>query len=197
MSRTAGEDLKGALTLKLLAVSMHPAAQFARRALGAGAIGYLTKDSSSEAFVKAIEDARRGRHYLGRDAGDVLLNWTTKSKATPHDLLSDRKYQVRRLMGSGQTPSDITRDLGLSIKTVSTYRVGSSASLVCVPLRSECAMRSRINWSSPKIPELLDGLIDGVSTLFVSASRYPDVLQPANLVLVFKRAAALPTNKII
>ena len=45
--------------LPTLAVSMHPAAQFARRALGAGAIGYLTKDSSPEEFVKAIEDARK------------------------------------------------------------------------------------------------------------------------------------------
>jgi two-component system invasion response regulator UvrY len=108
--------------LPTLVVSMHPAAQFARRALGAGAIGYLTKDSSPEEFVKAIEDARRGRRYLGRDAGDVLLNWTAKSIATPHDSLSDREYQVLRLLGSGQTASDIARDLGLSVKTVSTYR---------------------------------------------------------------------------
>jgi two-component system, NarL family, invasion response regulator UvrY len=102
--------------LPTLVVSMHPAAQFARRALGAGAIGYLTKDSSPEEFVKAIEDARRGP-----DSG-VLLNWTAKSIATPHESLSDREYQVLRLLGSGQTASDIARDLGLSVKTVSTYR---------------------------------------------------------------------------
>jgi DNA-binding NarL/FixJ family response regulator len=108
--------------LPTLAVSMHPAAQFARRAVSAGAIGYLTKDSPPEEFVRAIEDARRGRRYLGHDAGDVLLNWTAKAHATPHDSLSDREYQVLRLMGSGQTASDIARDLGLSVKTVSTYR---------------------------------------------------------------------------
>jgi DNA-binding NarL/FixJ family response regulator len=90
--------------------------------LGAGVIGYLTKDSSPEEFVKAIEGARRGRRYLGRDPGDVLLNWTAKSIANPHDALSDREYQVLRLLGSGQTASDIARDLGLSVKTVSTYR---------------------------------------------------------------------------
>jgi DNA-binding NarL/FixJ family response regulator len=105
-----------------LVVSMHPAAQFARRALGAGAIGYLTKDSPPEEFVKAIEEARRGRRYLGRDVGDVPLNWAAKSLANPHDSLSDREYQVLRLLGSGQTASDIARDLGLSVKTVSTYR---------------------------------------------------------------------------
>ena len=59
---------------------------------------------------------------MGRDAGDVLLNWTAKSIAIPHDSLSDREYQVLRLLGSGQTASDIARDLGLSVKTVSTYR---------------------------------------------------------------------------
>ncbi len=109
--------------LPTLVVSMHPAAQFARRALSAGAIGYLTKDTSPEEWVQAIQDARRGRRYLGRDAKDILLNRTAKSTATPHDALSDREYQVVRRLGSGQTPSDIARDLGLSVKTVSTYRV--------------------------------------------------------------------------
>src|SRR5687767_8924447 len=54
--------------LPTLVVSMHPAAQFARRALGAGAAGYLTKDSSLEELVVAIEEVRRGRRYLGRDS---------------------------------------------------------------------------------------------------------------------------------
>jgi DNA-binding NarL/FixJ family response regulator len=109
--------------LPTLVVSMHPAAQFARRALSAGASGYLTKDTAPEEWVQAIEDARCGRSYLGRDAKDILLNRTAKWTATPHDALSDREYQVVRRLGSGQTPSDIARDLGLSVKTVSTYRV--------------------------------------------------------------------------
>jgi two-component system, NarL family, invasion response regulator UvrY len=109
-------------SLPTLVVSMHPPAQFARRAFGAGAIGYLPKDSSPEEFVKAIEDARRGRRYLGRDPGDALRDWTAKAITNPHDALSDREYQVLRLLGSGQTASDIARDLGLSVKTVSTYR---------------------------------------------------------------------------
>ena len=108
--------------LPTLVVSMHPAAQFARRALSAGAAGYLTKDSAPEEFVAAIEEARRGRRYVGRDAGDVLLQWAAKSVTTPHEALSDREYQVLRMVGSGHTVSDIARDLGLSVKTVSTYR---------------------------------------------------------------------------
>jgi DNA-binding NarL/FixJ family response regulator len=109
-------------TLPTLVVSMHPAAQFARRALSAGAAGYLTKDSQPEEFIAAIEDARRGRRYVGRDPGDALLRWANKSMTTPHEALSDREYQVLRMLGSGHTVSDIARDLGLSVKTVSTYR---------------------------------------------------------------------------
>ncbi len=105
-----------------LVLSMHPAAQFARRAISAGAAGYLTKDSAPEELIAAIEDARRGRRYVGKDAGDVLLRWAARAIATPHEALSDREYQVLRMVGSGQTVSDIARDLGLSVKTVSTYR---------------------------------------------------------------------------
>lgn len=109
--------------LPLLVVSMHPAAQFARRALSAGALGYLTKDSAPEEFVTAIENARRGRRYVSQDDdSESLLRWQPKTLAPPHDSLSDREYQVLRLLGSGRTVSDIARALGLSVKTVSTYR---------------------------------------------------------------------------
>jgi len=78
--------------LPLLVVSMHPAAQFARRALSAGALGYLTKDSTPEEFVAAIEQTRQGRRYVGRDASDLLLRWRGADASTPHDSLSDREY---------------------------------------------------------------------------------------------------------
>jgi len=120
--------------LPLLVVSMHPPAQFARRALGAGALGYLTKDSAPEDFVTAIEQARRGRRYVGPatvggagsvekiEAGESLAHWPGDTQTAPHDSLSDREYQVLRLLGSGETVSDIARSLTLSVKTVSTYR---------------------------------------------------------------------------
>jgi two-component system invasion response regulator UvrY len=87
---------------------MHPAAQFARRALSAGAAGRGAPP--------------RWRRFVGRDPGDALQRWAAKSRTTPHDALSDREYQVLRTIGSGHTVSDIARDLGLSVKTVSTYR---------------------------------------------------------------------------
>ena len=98
-------------SLPTLVLSMHPASQFARRALSAGAIGYLTKGSELEEFVTAIEQARRGRRYISRDTADL------RRLHRPH-------VHVRRLrlLGSGKTISDIARDLGLSVKTVSTYR---------------------------------------------------------------------------
>lgn len=124
---TSGLDLIKQLrqlypTLPTLVLSMHPAAQFARRALSAGAAGYLTKDSPPEEFIAAIEDARRGRRYVGSDVGDGLSRWPSRPILTPHEALSDREYQVLRMLGSGQTVSQIGRELGLSVKTVSTYR---------------------------------------------------------------------------
>jgi two-component system invasion response regulator UvrY len=106
--------------LPVLVLSMHPASQFARRVLSAGASGYLTKDSAATELVKAIEQIRRGRMYLGSKFPD----WTRSPdiEAAPHDKLSDREYQVLRMIGSGLTVSEIAVTCGLSVKTVSTYR---------------------------------------------------------------------------
>lgn len=106
--------------LPVLVLSMHPAAQFARRVLSAGASGYLTKDSAATDLVDAIEQIRRGRMYLGSQPPD-LARMPTESTA-PHDKLSDREYQVLRMLGSGLTVSEIATACGLSVKTVSTYR---------------------------------------------------------------------------
>jgi two-component system, NarL family, invasion response regulator UvrY len=106
--------------LPVLVLSMHPASQFARRVLSAGASGYLTKDSAATELVKAIEQIRRGRMYLGSKFPD----WTRSpdADAAPHDKLSDREYQVLRMIGSGLTVSEIAATCALSVKTVSTYR---------------------------------------------------------------------------
>jgi two-component system invasion response regulator UvrY len=106
--------------LPVLVLSMHPAAQFARRVLAAGASGYLTKDSAATELVDAIEQIRHGKMYLGSQLPDWART-PTASKA-PHDKLSDREYQVLRMLGSGLTVSEIATACGLSVKTVSTYR---------------------------------------------------------------------------
>jgi DNA-binding NarL/FixJ family response regulator len=104
-------------TLPVLVLSIHPAAQFARRVLAAGATVYLTKDSAATKLVWAIEQIAAGRLHVGAHAP---LAAPTRS---PHDALSDREYQVLRMMGSGLTVSEIAAALGLSVKTISTYRV--------------------------------------------------------------------------
>ncbi len=109
-------------SLPALVLSMHPPSQFARRALSAGAIGYLTKDSHLDEFVLAIENVRHGRRYIGRDTADLLMRQGATWESPAHEALSDREYQVLRMIGSGQAISDIARELGLSVKTVSTYR---------------------------------------------------------------------------
>jgi DNA-binding NarL/FixJ family response regulator len=100
---------------------MHPASQFARRALAAGALGYLTKESAPTELVHAVEQIRRGRQYLG-SRGQERDQVTLNADRPPHDALSDREYQVLRMLGSGRTVSEIAASLGLSVKTVSTYR---------------------------------------------------------------------------
>jgi DNA-binding NarL/FixJ family response regulator len=107
--------------LPVLVLSMHPAAQFARRVLAAGASGYLTKDSAATELVQAIDEIRRGRLYVGGRLPDWAHTPTDALKPL-HEHLSDREYQVLRMLGSGRTVSEIAAALRLSVKTVSTYR---------------------------------------------------------------------------
>ena len=104
----------------ILVVSMHPADQFAQRALHAGAVGYVAKDNDPEEIVHAVSTALAG----GRHVPAELQEAARLVEAPPlHTALSDREYQVLRMIGAGRTPSEIGTELGLSVKTVSTYRV--------------------------------------------------------------------------
>jgi len=107
-------------TLPILVLSIHPANQFARRALHAGASGYLTKDSAPSELVGAIEDVKHGRRYVSDAVKATMAG--TRARIGTHEMLSDREYQALRMLGSGRTVSEISEELGLSVKTVSTYR---------------------------------------------------------------------------
>lgn len=108
--------------LPILVLSIHPANQFARRALHAGASGYVTKDSATSELVGAIEDVRRGRRYVSEAVKATMTGAGGRSTIATHETLSDREYQALRMLGSGRTVSEISEELGLSVKTVSTYR---------------------------------------------------------------------------
>jgi DNA-binding NarL/FixJ family response regulator len=103
----------------ILVVSMHPADQFAQRALQAGAIGYVTKDSDPQDLVQAARVALSGGRYVPVEVQEAARQ---AADPPPHAALSDREYQVLRLIGGGRTVSEIGAELGLSVKTVSTYR---------------------------------------------------------------------------
>jgi DNA-binding NarL/FixJ family response regulator len=102
--------------LPVLILSMHSADQFGRRALNAGAAGYLTKDAADTELVVAVSDIVRGRTYF-RPHEDPFGD-----AHTTHACLSPREFQVLVAIAEGKTIGDIARDLLLGSKTVSTYR---------------------------------------------------------------------------
>ena len=109
--------------LPVLIFSMHPEEQYAVRMFKAGADGYLTKVSAPEELVKAITKVQQGGKYVSPSLGETLV-FTVKSgsEKPPHELLSDREYQVLCLIGSGKTVSEIAGTTNLSVTTISTYR---------------------------------------------------------------------------
>lgn len=110
-------------TLPVLVHTMHPEDQFARRALRAGASGYLTKDSAPTELVKALRKIVAGGKYVGASLAEKLAaSMDAKAVEAPHQALSDREFEVFRLLASGKTVSEIADQLSLSVKTVSTYR---------------------------------------------------------------------------
>ena len=110
-------------TVKALVLSVHPEDQWALRALQAGAAGYLTKDRSPEQLVQAIHRVASGRKYVSESMADRLAAMADDGRTrAPHERLSDREFEVLRALGGGMMVKDVARKLGLSAKTVSTYR---------------------------------------------------------------------------
>jgi two-component system, NarL family, invasion response regulator UvrY len=109
--------------LPILLLSMHPEQQFARRALRAGAAGYLTKDSVTEELKEAVKKIVAGGRYVSATLAEKLAVDLRRGADRPlYELLSDREFQVLRMIASGKTVKDISEELTLSVKTVSTYR---------------------------------------------------------------------------
>jgi len=109
--------------LPVLVLSMHPEEQYAVRALRAGASGYLTKESAPDELMTAIRKISQGRKYITSSLAERLaLEMETDSEKPLQDVLSDREYQVLRMIAEGKTVKHIAEELSLSIKTVSTYR---------------------------------------------------------------------------
>jgi two-component system, NarL family, invasion response regulator UvrY len=109
--------------LPVLILSMYPEEQYAIRMIKAGADGYLTKSSAPEELVKAITKVRDGGKYVSPSLAETLVVTVKSGTAKdPHELLSDREYQVLCLIGSGKTVGEIAERTNLSVSTISTYR---------------------------------------------------------------------------
>jgi two-component system, NarL family, invasion response regulator UvrY len=120
--------------LRVLVLSMHGEQQYAARALKAGASGYLNKDSAAEMLVGALRKVAAGGVYITEAAAASLI----AAGKSPHQALSDREFEVLRLLVEGLGPTQIGDKLHLSVKTVSTHKtrileklgLGSTAELV-------------------------------------------------------------------
>ncbi len=109
--------------LAVIVLSMHRSDQYAVRVLRAGASGYITKESAPEELVNAIFKAYRGEKYISPDVADLLADYVEHGLSEePHKLLSDREFEVFRLIASGKGITQIADELNLSVKTVSTYK---------------------------------------------------------------------------
>jgi len=109
--------------LPVLILTMHAEDQFAIRALKAGASGYLTKESAPAQLVGAIRRVFGGGRYISAQLAERLADHLDPEKERfGHEKLSDREYHVLRLIAAGRTTREISADLSLSVKTISTYR---------------------------------------------------------------------------
>ena len=104
--------------LRILVLSMHGERQYAARALKAGASGFLNKDSAAELLVGAIRKIAAGGVHIGDAAAASLVS----ADKAPHEALSNREFEVLRLLVEGLGPTDIGDKLHLSVKTVSTHK---------------------------------------------------------------------------
>jgi two-component system, NarL family, invasion response regulator UvrY len=109
--------------VKALILSSYPEDQFGVRALKAGAAGYLTKHTAPERLIEAVQRIAAGKRYITPELAELLAsNVDAATEVPPHQLLSDREFQVLRLIASGKQLSEIADQLALSPKTVSVYR---------------------------------------------------------------------------
>jgi DNA-binding NarL/FixJ family response regulator len=110
-------------TVRVLVLSAHPEDQWAVRALRGGASGYLTKDHSPNQLLDAIRRVHRGGRYVTATLAERLATQLGQNFLdAPHEQLSDREFDVLRSLGAGHTVKEVAGMLGLSPKTVSTYR---------------------------------------------------------------------------
>lgn len=110
--------------LPVLVLTVYSAEQYAVRALRAGAAGFLTKESAPDQLVEAVRKIVTGGRYMSVEMAEQLAHWVADDRERrPHELLSDREFQILRMLASGKTVSQVADELSLSVKTISTHRM--------------------------------------------------------------------------
>ena len=110
--------------LPVLILSAFPEAQYGVRVLKAGASGCLTKENTPEELIKAIKEVSIGKKYINPSIAEKLaFNLDIFTEKPPHEMLSDREYEVMCLIASGKTIKEIAKELSLSEKTINKNRV--------------------------------------------------------------------------
>lgn len=110
--------------LPVLILSSYPEDQYAIRTLKAGASGYLSKETAPEELVKAVERVLQGRKYISSSIAEKMAENLEQGgeRKTGYESLSDREFDVFKLIAAGKPVSEIAEKLSLSVTTVSTYR---------------------------------------------------------------------------
>jgi two-component system, NarL family, invasion response regulator UvrY len=109
--------------LPILVLSALPEEAYARRVIKMGAMGYFHKESAPDLLVPAIRKAISGQNYISSKLADILVSdLSGKDKGSIHEQLSEREFEVLRLIGSGKSVGEIAEVLNLAVTTISTYR---------------------------------------------------------------------------
>jgi DNA-binding NarL/FixJ family response regulator len=118
-----GEIRKENPALPVLILTVYSEEQYAVRAIRAGAAGFLTKESAPDKLVEAVRKVASGGRFISAELGEALASLVAgEAKGKPHERLSDREFEIMKMLASGRTVSQVAQDLALSVKTVSTHR---------------------------------------------------------------------------
>lgn len=118
------KDIKIRYTdLKILMFSIYPDEKFAKRAIKMGADGYLSKSAKPSEIINAIRKIEKGGKYMKYELLEELIFNPLKSNvAAKHEILSDREFEVLRLLAQGNKISKIAENLRLSVNTIASYK---------------------------------------------------------------------------
>jgi DNA-binding NarL/FixJ family response regulator len=108
---------------RVLILTVHPEEQYAVRAIKAGAAGFLNKEAAPEKLVEAVRRVAGGGRYVSPALAETLASMLAgDTEVAPHQRLSDREFEVFKLLAAGKTVSEVAQELSLSVKTISTHR---------------------------------------------------------------------------